>query len=246
MSLRDTWDRSAQAWGEFAASPDHDFFYWAFNRPRFIAMLPTPGLLTVDIGIGEGRLTAELVQLGHTVVGVDSSPNMAAQAVARPELSGRVVIGDSALLPLRSGAADLVVGFMSFQDMDNLEGAVQGAAELLIAGGRLCLAVAHPIRSAGGFESKEPSSPFIIAGSYFERSPWPWSHSHSGMTVSIPSEHRPLQDYAAAIENSGLLIESIREPAPPDDVVAERTPLSRWQRLPCFLHLRAVKPPVGS
>ena len=49
----------------------------------------------------------------------------------------------------------------------------------------------------------------------------------------------PLQDYAGALEQAGLLIELIREPsmarpAKPQDV--------RWERIPMFMFLRAVKP----
>jgi len=242
VALREIWDRAAQAWGDFAASPDHDHLYWAFHRLRFLDLLPPPGRLTVDLGAGEGRLTAELARAGHRVVAIDSSPAMVSRAVQRADV-GRALVGDASRLPLPDSVADLAVAFMSLQDMDDLATAVAEGARVLCPGGRFCLAVAHPVRSAGGFESKDPGSPFTIAGSYFERRPWPWRHSHSGMTISIPSEHRPLEAYSAALEDAGLLIESLREPAPDPEAVAGRPPLLRWTRLPCFLHIRALKPP---
>ena len=64
------------------------------------------------------------------------------------------------------------------------------------------------------------------------------------MTISVPSEHRPIEAYTAALEDAGLLIEALREPAPDRETVAVRPPLLRWTRLPCFLHIRAVKPPA--
>jgi hypothetical protein len=54
------------------------------------------------------------------------------------------------------------------------------------------------------------------------------------------SAHRPLQAYTEAVANAGLLIERLREPAVPDHAVRESSS-RRWQRLPPFLHIRAVK-----
>jgi SAM-dependent methyltransferase len=241
MTLRQTWHEAAEAWAEFASSPDHDFLFWAFHRRAFLELLPPPGRLTVDLGAGEGRMTDALIETGHRVVALDASPAMARLAARRPALQGRVVVGDASAAPLPPGVADLVVAFTSLQDMDRVEEAVADAARLLQERGRFCLAIPHPLRSAGRFESKDPGSPFVIAGSYFARRPWPWRHSHSGTTVAIPSEHRAVQVYTQALERAGLLVESLREPAPDPEVVASRPNLLRWTRLPCFLHVRAVK-----
>lgn len=241
MGLRDTWDHQADEWAAFARSPDHDHFYWAFNRPQFLDLLPLPGRLTVDVAAGEGRLTAELAALGHRVVAIDGSPRLAAMARERPELRA-VAVADASALPLADGRADLVVAFMCLQDISDLASAVVELARLLSPGGRLCAAIAHPIRSGGNFQAKTGDAAFTISRSYFDQRPWLWSHSHSGMAVSLPGVHRPLSAYTMALEQAGLLIESIREPAPTEEVVAGRTPLARWQRVPCFLHIRAVKP----
>jgi hypothetical protein len=45
-----------------------------------------------------------------------------------------------------------------------------------------------------------------------------------------------------AVEAAGLLTETIREVRAPDHVVARDPRARRWQRIPLFLHLRAVKP----
>ena len=47
---------------------------------------------------------------------------------------------------------------------------------------------------------------------------------------------------AAAPEAAGLLIEAIREPKAPDELVAGQPGKQRWQRIPLILQLRAVKP----
>src|SRR6266511_3797332 len=62
-----------------------------------------------------------------------------------------------------------------------------------------------------------------------------------GVELTMVSVHRPLQDYTEALATAGFLIERLREPRVPDDAI--KAPRSRrWQRLPLFLHLRALKP----
>ncbi len=63
-----------------------------------------------------------------------------------------------------------------------------------------------------------------------------------GIHLTFHSEHRPLESYARALEASGLLIEAIREVKPPDHLVGRDPAARRWQRIPLFPHLRAIKP----
>jgi hypothetical protein len=62
-----------------------------------------------------------------------------------------------------------------------------------------------------------------------------------GLEVVFASAHRPLHAYIDAITEAGLLIERLAEPPVPAYAV-EHERSRRWQRMPLFLHLRAVKP----
>ena len=102
------------------------------------------------------------------------------------------------------------------------------------------MAIVHPLNSAGLFAERTADSPFIIGGSYLDSHFYADELVRSGLNITFVSAHRPIQAYTEAIANAGLLIERLREPAVPDQVVRE-PPSRRWQRLPLFLHLRAVK-----
>jgi len=234
VALSEFWEAQAEAWVHWARKPGHDS-YWLFHRDRFLELLPPPGRLTVDVGCGEGRLSRDLKKLGHTVLAIDRSPTMVRYArEADPELDVRE--GDATALPLEDDAADLVVSFMSLINTDDLEAAVREAARVLGPGGSYCVAIVHPINTAGAFTSREDDAPFVIEGSYFEQTRKELPVERDGLQMTFLDQHRPLEEYFCALEGAGLLVEQLREI--PD--TSERHGAARWGRIPPFLHLRAV------
>jgi ubiquinone/menaquinone biosynthesis C-methylase UbiE len=106
-----------------------------------------------------------LKELGHRIVGIDSSPSLIAAAREfDPSMDMR--LADAAVLPLDDGCADLAIGFMSLQDIDGMPAAIREAARVLEPGGRLCLAIVHPINSGGRFEEATADAHFVIKGDY--------------------------------------------------------------------------------
>ena len=76
---------------------------------------------------------------------------------ADPE--GEYMVASGSELPFADGFADLVIAFMSLQDMDDADGAVREARRVLEPGGRFCVALVHPINSGGRFEGDEEEAP---------------------------------------------------------------------------------------
>lgn len=236
-SLRRAWEDQAGAWAAWARAPGHDMF-WHHTWPELAALLPEPGDLTLDLGCGEGRLGRELLALGHRVVGFDSSATMVRFAVSHAQ-PVPTVLADVAHLPVRPAAADLAVACMSFHDVDDLAGAVHDAAAVLRAGGRLCVAIVHPINSAGAFADRSPDAAFVIRGSYLDEFRYSDEVERDGYAMTFHSAHRPLEAYTRAFEHAGLVLEALREPAFRGPAsVAE---FHGWDRLPLFCLLRARK-----
>lgn len=238
MRVDPAWESKARDWARFARSPEHDHFFWTFNGPRFLELVPTPGRCTLDLACGEGRLGRLLGERGHRVVAVDAAPTMARLAHER---GGQlVIVGNAHHLPIASGTVDLAVAFMSLQDITNLESAVGEVARVLVEGGRFCIAIAHPVRSAGHFDGKGPDSGFSLT-SYFGSRPWPWRTQHTGLQLELPGVHRPLEAYTTALEHERFVIEAMREPQPSLEQAAIHPESERWLRIPCFLYMRAVR-----
>jgi len=239
VKLQQAWEEQAENWVRWARQLGHDS-YWRFHRDAFLSLVPPPGRLTLDVGCGEGRLARDLKSRGHRVVAIDASPTLVAHA-READPSMEVLLADAARLPLPDHAADLVVAFMSLHDMDDMLGAVSEAFRVLERGSRFCLAVVHPLNSAGKFSSQAPDAPFTIAGNYFEPHLYADAIEHDGLPMTFHSQHWPLERYFSALEQAGFLVEALREvTVDPASLRDPRDP--RWLRIPLFLHVRALKP----
>ena len=238
VSLSEHWERHAADWTRWAREPGHDS-YWRFHRERFFELLPPPGRLTLDVGCGEGRVARDLKGVGHNVRAFDASPALV-EAARAAESSLDAIVADAAALPVEDGASDLVVSFMVLMNVDNLDGVVHEAARVLEPGGRFCMAITHPISTAGEFEGREPESPFVIRESYFEPHRKVVPAERGELTMTFFDLHRPLQDYADALERAGLVIERIREIGD-DEEPPQRESQLPWRRVPLILHVRDAK-----
>jgi SAM-dependent methyltransferase len=231
VKLGDAWEENAAAWIRWAREPGHDS-YWGFHREPFFGLLPDPGRLTLDVGCGEGRVTRDLTEAGHRVIGVDVSKTMIAAArEAHP--AGEYVVADAAKLPFPDGHADLAVAFMSLMDVDDMPGTLLELARVLEPGGRLAVAVVHPINSAHDIDREHPEDRLVLMEDYFDRRYYRDELERDGIPMVFESRHWTLGDYFDAILGAGFVIESLREVGAPDH--------PRWSRYPLFLHLRAVK-----
>jgi SAM-dependent methyltransferase len=227
MELRDAWERNAADWVRWARKPGHDS-YWRFHRDRFLSLVPTPGRLTLDVGCGEGRVTRDLAALGHRVIGVDASETMIA-AAREAGTDGEYVVADAAQLPFPDAHADLVVAFMSLMDVDDMHAAVGELARVLEPGGRLALAVVHPLNSAHEVDREQPEDRLVLVEDYFDRRRYTDTIERDDVKMTFESRHWTFEDYFDALLAPGFRIEAVREVGDPKH--------PRWSRYPLFLHV---------
>lgn len=227
MTLIEAWERHARDWITWVRKPGHDS-YDRYHRDQFLPLLPPPGARTLDVGCGEGRLTRHLASLGHRMVGIDASPTLidAARASA-PEMD--LHVANAAALPFENASFDLVVSFMCLHDVDDLDGAVREIARVLRPDGVVCIAVVHPLNSAGRFEKH---GRFVIRGSYLASFRYADKVQRDELSMTFESQHRPMSAYFDALSAAGLVVDALREPATEGH--------ASWSRLPLFLHLRAT------
>lgn len=108
-----------------------------------------PAGTALDAACGTGRIAALLAGRGHRVLGVDSSPDMLAQARTRVP-DGDFRLGDLGRLPVGDDAVDLVVCSLALTHVPDLQPVLAEFARVLRPGGHLVTSDVHPERVARG------------------------------------------------------------------------------------------------
>lgn len=217
MREQDHWEREAGNWIAWAREPGHDA-YWHY-RDSFFELVPPPaiGESTLDVGCGEGRVSRDLAARGHRVTSVDTATTLLAAArEAHPE--GCYLHADAADLPFAADSFDLVLAYNMLMDVPDVPAAVREMGRVLRPGGKLCVSIVHPIADAER----------CMDGDYLRPREFAGEETRNGLRMAFNGWRRPLSAYTRALEDAGLLIEAIREPAHRD------TP-----QIPLFLWLRA-------
>jgi SAM-dependent methyltransferase len=192
----------------------------------------------IDVGGGFGRLSKLLTEFADSVLLAEPSQQQLDKAVEflvdDPRIERRQL--QAADLQQPDGSADLVLFVRVLHHIPDPGRELREIARVLEPGGRLVFSMTHPQNSA------KPLGDHPDRGSYFARYGYDERRERDGATMTFHDLHRPLEDYAAALRDAGLLIEDLREPRPPADYLAEHPEMEKWLRRPCFLHVRAVRP----
>jgi ubiquinone/menaquinone biosynthesis C-methylase UbiE len=241
MSTQKAWEEEARNWVNWARTPDHDVF--SYYAPSFFEeVVPPAHGLTLEIGCGEGRVARQLASRAHNVVAVDSSPTL---AVAREaDAQSAYLVADATALPFADATFQTVVAYNSLQTMamvTDMARAVREAGRVLERSGHLCLCVAHPMTDVGRIREPSGDGDLIVSGSYFEHQRVNETVTKDSLKMTFSGWTYTLEDYVRALEETGFLIERVREPAPSAEQAAKRPGLERWGRVPLFLFMSAVK-----
>jgi len=202
------WEQNAPAWIAWARAPGHDGF-WEGTWPSLREMLPAPRGLTLDLGSGEGRVSRELIGLGHRVVGVDRSPTLVRAALsARP--CAPTLLADAAALPFADSTMTLVVACMSLHDIDDFAATMDEIGRVLRADGALCAALVHPFVSAQDDDTLHTDA-FRVSRPYLHERRYEDHVERDGLTMDFASVHRPLGAYVTALTRNGLVLTALSE-----------------------------------
>ena len=237
------WENEANNWTEWARRPNHDLFTCFF--PAFLEeIFPAEPGVTLEVGCGEGRVARQLVARAPTIVGLDSSRTLARNA---RELDARAtyLAGDATALPFADGSFQTVVAYNSLQAMA-LEGdmaqTIREVSRVTSAGGHFCICIAHPMTDLDLINERSAASRSERDRSYFSHQRVEETVTQGGLTMTFHGWTYTLEDYLRTLEDAGFLVERMREPQPGAECVSQRPGLARWQQIPLFLFIRAVKP----
>ena len=145
----------------------------------------------LDAGCGTGRHAARLVALGHTVSGIDLTPEMLEIARANvPEASFEVA--DLRELPFPDSSFSVAVCGLALAHLPALDAAIGELARVLKPGGRLIISVLHPFQALLGWHA-----------------PFSGADGSRGFVREHPHLH---SDYLTAFADAGLEVTGAVEP----------------------------------
>ncbi len=126
-----------RSWAEFYDEPGNQLIDLEQPIVREILDGLPPGV-ALDAACGTGRHSAYLASLGHTVIGVDSSPAMLERAREKVP-QGEFHVGDLHDLPLPDDHVDLVVCALALVHASDLQPVLAELVRVLRPGGHLVI-----------------------------------------------------------------------------------------------------------
>jgi SAM-dependent methyltransferase len=199
------------------------------------------GLRILDLGCGSaGFGRAALAAGAGSYLGVDGSRNMATQA--REALSefpnGTVVHADLETWIPPVALFDLVVSSLVLHYVEDLEAVLQRAYAALIPSGRFICSVEHPIVTASDCGSQSGPCPECLVDDYFLTG----KREATWLGGTVVKYHRTIEDYIAALQRAGFMLERLRESAPDRQRFTDDAEYAKRLRTPLFLFLCGHKP----
>jgi SAM-dependent methyltransferase len=228
------WSRVANEWIAWARTPNHDAF-WAY-RNSLVDFVGRGSGEALDVGCGEGRVSRELKALGYQVTACDPVADFIA-AAKEADSAHEYAIANAVNLPFKAGRFPLVVAYNMLMDVEDVPSVLKEIRRVMRPTGELVISIVHPLADHGRFDGDGPDAPFVVKGSYFGRQRFEGVEERDGLQMHFAGWSQPLEAYAAALEQAGLAITSIREPLPTHGEGPSH--IERWARIPLFLWLKA-------
>lgn len=166
------------------------------------------GQRVLDIGCGEGWLTAELASAGASVVGIDGSSTLLQEAARSCPHAWLIEHDLLAGLPPFGEQFDLAVSSMVLMDLPDLEPLLADLARVLLPEGRFVFAILHPCFFNYRWTNDAVTGRAAwLVGDYLDECVWRIAsfggHNHY---------HRPLSVYFRSLRRHRFLVSDLREP----------------------------------
>jgi SAM-dependent methyltransferase len=188
----------------YARENETGLFNAYYARPAMLDLAgDVAGRSILDAGCGAGPLAAALRERGARVTGFDASPAMVALAQQRLGTDTPVLVADLAeRLPFRTGEFDDVVASLVLHYLEDWSGPLSELHRVLKGGGRLLLAVNHPVIRPVVYPDED----------YFAITPYTEAYTFDGQTAYLTFWHRPLHAMTDAFTRAGFRISVVSEP----------------------------------
>ncbi len=191
---------------DYSADNDEGIFNALYERP---AMLTTIGAVdgkrVLDLGCGAGQLSADLVDRGASVTGIDVSPAMIELARTRLGDRARFEVGDlDDPLPFEAASFDLVVASLVLHYLEDWASVLGEVRRVLRPAGTMIASTHHPTMD---WKLHSP-------GDYFAKLQVTETWTKGGSDFDVTYWRRSLSAMSDEVRRGGFLIAGLTEPGP--------------------------------
>ena len=203
----DVYDGFAEA---YAAENETSLLNAYYARPAMLDLAgDVAGRRILDAGCGAGPLSAALRDRGATVTGFDASGGMLELARRRLGDDADLRLADLAdPLPFPDGAFDDVVACLVLHYLKDWTAPLAELRRVLVPGGRLIVAVAHPFVTQLVRMQAGPGADYFATAKHTEQ----WTLG--GHSALMTFWNRPLHAMTDAFTAAGFRIAVVSEPPP--------------------------------
>lgn len=226
-TVKSEWNSMASAYELFNNSPDS--YSYTIEWPCIQDFLPNlRGKSILDFGCGTGIFTFLLEKYYPSkIIGLDLSEEMLKIALAKKEAkksSAQFILGDaSKLTTLFDETFDFVFSSTTTHYIQNLNELLENINRVLKNDGTCILSIIHPVYSAQypiEHENTVPTDDEWVVRYLDQRKRayiQPWLEYNDSFENQLSrSYHHTMSDYINSILKSGLKIQEIKEPMPPE------------------------------
>jgi SAM-dependent methyltransferase len=198
------------------------------------------GLRILDLGCGVALFGREALEQGcQLYVGVDGSDNMVREAEKTlAGSSGQVIQANIETWDYPEAAFDLVVSRLVLHYVEDFAAICAKVYQTLGANGRFIFSVEHPVMTAWArnWETNDGQHDWIV-DSYFV----PGSRNTRWLGGEVVRYHRTIEEYFGIVQNTGFVVESLRESCPRRKQFTDEATYEQRKRIPLFLLLAVQK-----
>jgi len=107
----------------------------SFDRAEFLSFIPDKNEFCIELGVGDGRISRELMRKSDVFLGLDIAEKMLTQARKNLPGSHLVQANLEKLIPVKSNSADLIVAAFFFVHIHQPEYVIAEVERILKPGG---------------------------------------------------------------------------------------------------------------
>ena len=252
------YDKHAKEYHEHVTNTADSIYHAYYEKPALTSMLPDMKNKNVmSFGCGSGAdLYIAKQRKAAKIIGVDPSAGLL-EIAQKEHPDVRFINGTAEAIDLPSNSQDIAYSSLVMHYIEDWVSALSKINDILKPGGAFVFSCAHPIESSTEYGQTDDNYKYALLGrkTYTPKDDQQIFGSYMGVkengiikkqgelgSIKMEVFHRSFSRMIADIQDSGMVIDKVLEPAPlPEMKNHDKNAYEKLNRIPVFILFRLVK-----